>query len=115
MGCQLSLAKDIWGVFLGDKKDRPAFLEKKVEKWLEKIDAVSNVSASYPREAFSAFCQSLQAEWNFSTRTLPDVEEALDFVDAKKTGKFRTFQLVDHHPQMRENYSAYLPAKVAGA
>ncbi len=57
---------------------------------MEKIDAVSKVSGSYPHEAFPAFSRSLQAELNFLTRTLPDLENALDSVDAKAMSKFLT-------------------------
>ncbi len=101
------------GSFVVAKKDRAVFLEKKVEKWLEKIDAVSNVSASYPHEAFSAFSRSLQAEWNFLTRTLPDVEEALESVDAKITGTFLT-SLIGRSPSEDERQLFSLLSRKGG-
>ena len=59
------------------------------------------------------FSTSVQAEWNFLAQTLPDLEDALDFPDAKLTGKFLT-SLIGRPPSEDERQLSSLLARKVG-
>lgn len=60
------------GGFLGRRVDAELYLLNKVEEWIEGARAMTKVAWREPQAAFSGYTRSLQCEWEYVMRVIPD-------------------------------------------
>ena len=71
------------GAVLGSPADKLKFVDEKVKNWIQEIEILSKVALTEPHAAYAAFTHSLQAKWNFLSRTIPGVGALL--IDVEET------------------------------
>jgi hypothetical protein len=69
---------------IGTQEAHSAWLEPKIQEWIEGIRALAQAECHFPQAAYAGLSKSLQCEWQYLQRVLPDysvefkpVEEAL--------------------------------------
>ena len=60
------------GGFLGDVQARHCFVQGKVDQWVSDINHLSKMASPQPQAAYAAFVKSLQCEWIYLQRVVPD-------------------------------------------
>ena len=62
------------GCFIGRLEGRETFVSAKVLKWKEDITYLSKIALSKPQATFVALTKSLQFQWHYLQRTVPDYD-----------------------------------------
>ena len=70
------------GGYVGSIAMRDRWVEPMVGKWVGGVEALAKVARKYPQSVFTGFSQSLQAEWQYLCRCVPDVGKHLGPVEA---------------------------------
>ena len=70
------------GGFIGSTAMKDRWVEPMVAKWVDGVKAIAKVARKYPQSAFFGFSQSLQSEWQYLCRIVPDVGKHLEPVEA---------------------------------
>jgi hypothetical protein len=79
------------GGYIGTKESREEWLLPQIQKWKEGVETLARVARRFPQTAYAGLSKSLQSEWQYLHRVLPDcaasfepIEEALrkDFLPA---------------------------------
>jgi hypothetical protein len=72
------------GGFIGTTEAREEWLQPQLENWVHGVEQLAKVARRYPQTAYAGLAKSLQMEWQYLQRVLPDsgtsfalVEEAL--------------------------------------
>ena len=60
------------GGFIGDPEGTKHYVEAKVQTWVTSVDKLSTAAESQPQAAYAAFSKSLQFEWSYLQRVLPN-------------------------------------------
>ena len=63
------------GGFIGDHDSTKAFVQKKIMELTNSVVKMSKVAESQPQAAFSALAKSLQFEWSYLQRILPNFDD----------------------------------------
>jgi len=71
------------GGFLGGATARDAFVLDKVHQWISDIQHLSRMAVPQPQAAYTALSKSLQHEWIFLQRVIPEFRTLL--VDLERT------------------------------
>eukprot|EP00956_Cyclotella_meneghiniana_P042116 scaffold248361_cov42-Cyclotella_meneghiniana.AAC.1 len=61
------------GGFVGSKLEREKWVKKKVEGWERAVIILAGIAKRFPQAAFAGMAMSLQHEWQFVARTVPDI------------------------------------------
>ena len=61
------------GAAVGNTEFKKNYVKRKVDNWILAVKKLAEVAATQPHAAFAAFTQSLQGQWTFLTRAMPDV------------------------------------------
>jgi hypothetical protein len=64
------------GGFIGDAEGRRAYVKEKVSNWCHCIDKLVTIAVSQPQMVYAAVTKSLQFEWSYFQRVLPECSEA---------------------------------------
>ena len=72
LGVQVVTSHSYLGGFIGDLHDRDVFVHQKVNKWVNYVNMFSDIALIQPQLAYTAVTRSLQHEWTFLLRVLPD-------------------------------------------
>ena len=62
------------GGFIGDPEGTKNFVEAKVQVWVASVDKLSAAAESQPQAAYAALSKSLQFEWSYLQRVLPNCD-----------------------------------------
>ena len=60
------------GGFLGDVSARSSFVQEKVNQWVLDVHNLSQMAIPQPQAAYAALTKSLQCEWIYLQRVIPD-------------------------------------------
>ena len=63
------------GGVIGTREYCRNFMKQKIEYWTECVTKVSKAAVRAPQAAFSTMTKSLQCEWEFVQRVVPDCAE----------------------------------------
>jgi hypothetical protein len=74
-GVQVVSGKRFLGGFVGEGTERNAYVKQKVDGWCSAVRKLAHVAASQPQAAFAALTKSLQFEWAYLQRVIPDCAE----------------------------------------
>ena len=83
LGVKIVCDQRFLGGFLGGAVARDSFILEKVHHWVSDIKNLSRVALSQPQAAYSALTKSLQREWIYLQRVIPDCCSL--FVELEKT------------------------------
>ena len=60
------------GGFIGDVDSQNSFVSEKVNRWVDCIGRLSWAAEFHPQAAYAALLKSVQFEWSFLQRVVPD-------------------------------------------
>jgi hypothetical protein len=64
------------GGFLGSTETQEEWLQEKVETWAAGVQALARVARRFPQTAYAGLAKSLQCEWQYLQRVIPDVGDS---------------------------------------
>ena len=64
------------GSFIGNQEGTPEYVKQKVEIWTRNVEKLIKATESQPRAAHVALTKSLQFEWSYLQRVIPNCAEA---------------------------------------
>ena len=76
------------GGFIGSKAAKDKWLDDKIQDWVYGVERLSMAARKYPQTAYAGLCKSLQSEWQYLQRVLPDSGPAFAPVEAAIREKF---------------------------
>ena len=65
------------GAAVGTRSFVESYVSKKVEKWKNKIEKLSEIAKSQPHAAYTALTKGLCSRWNFLLRAVPNTADRL--------------------------------------
>ena len=72
IGVKVSRGQRYLAGFIGDPEGTKHYVEAKVQTWVTSIDKLSTAAESQPQAAYAALSKSLQFEWSYLQRVLPN-------------------------------------------
>ena len=60
------------GGFIGELTGQASFVRDKVHRWIADVQCLSKIAEKQPQAAFAALTKSLQCEWQFLQRVIPN-------------------------------------------
>jgi hypothetical protein len=78
---QYSRGQRYLGGFIGRKKERDEWVSAKAEEWADDVRILAGIARKYPQTAYAGLTMSLQAEWQYVARTVPDIGTLLEPVE----------------------------------
>ena len=76
------------GSFLGSDEERQEWLRPQIQTWVEGIQKLATVAHRYPQTAYAGLVRSLQSEWMYLQRVVPDCGMALATIEEAITSTF---------------------------
>ena len=61
------------GGFIGTDASRDEWLRPQIETWTEGVKTLAKVATRYPQTAYAGLVKSLQTEWTYLQRVVPDI------------------------------------------
>lgn len=58
--------------FIGEDDECELYVKQKMEKWVQCVASLSKAAESQPQAAFAALVKSIQCEWRFLQRVIPN-------------------------------------------
>ena len=71
LGIQVVTGHRFLGGFLGSHSERDEYVMSKVHKWVGHVDVLAGSAVTQPQLAYAALSRSLQHEWKFLLRVVP--------------------------------------------
>ena len=72
LGIKITTSNRLLGGVIGDTAGCEAFVNKKVQDWINLINVLSDIAITQPQAAYCAYTKSLQNDWTFLQRVTPD-------------------------------------------
>lgn len=101
------------GAAVGNPDFKAEFVNKKVGTWVETVHKLSEIAVTQPHAAFAAFTQSLQGQWTFVTRAMPEVSHLFEPLEEAIRYRFMK-ALLKHEVNEKERKLLSLPARMGG-
>ena len=76
------------GAVVGTEEFRKSYIKGKVAKWVEDIEQLSDLAVEEPQSAYSAFTKGILHRWTYVMRTVPDIGELFDPLEAVIANQF---------------------------
>jgi hypothetical protein len=70
------------GGFLGSEAAKTKWLDAKIQDWVYGVERLAMAARKYPQAAYAGLCKSLQSEWQYLQRVLPESGPAFEPVEA---------------------------------
>jgi hypothetical protein len=67
--------------FLGSKAALSEWLEPQIAQWVRGVESLAKVARRYPQTAYTGLAKSLQQEWQYLQRVVPDCGAAFEPVE----------------------------------
>ena len=72
LGVRVVTGHRFLGGFIGSNDDMLAYVSEKVCKWVSNVRMFADIASTQPQLAYTAFTRSLQHEWTFLLRVIPN-------------------------------------------
>ena len=76
------------GGVVGENEYCEQFVREKVDVWVDCVDKLSQLLSWHPQAAFASLTKSLQCEWDFLQRVVPDFTDAFTPLNKKIKKRF---------------------------
>ena len=63
------------GAAIGTEAFKEAYVQDKVETWVQEVDRLTTIAETQPHAAYAAFTHGLAAKWNYLSRTVPGISD----------------------------------------
>ena len=80
-GFQITTGHRYLGGFIGDLKTRDEWLSTRLSDWTSGILELADAAQKYPQSAYAGLQKSLQHEWAFLQRVLPDIGNHFETIE----------------------------------
>ena len=101
------------GGVVGEREYCMQFVREKVDVWVDCVDKLSQAAVKAPQAAFASLTKSLQCEWDFLQRVVPDCADAFKPLNDKIKKQFLPALLGAGVTEAEEALLA-LPTSLAG-
>lgn len=103
------------GGFIGSRARLLEWLEPKIQEWVAAIKTLSRVAKRFPQTAYTGLVRSLQMEWTYVQRVIPNIEDSFAPVEHALTHHFLPALLGETPANLNElRQLSCLPVKLAG-
>jgi len=82
------------GSFIGTPEAKATWLQPQIQQWILGIQQLAQVAPQFPQMAHAGLSKSLQHEWQYLQRVIPDVGPTLAPIEAALTETFLPALLV---------------------
>ena len=76
------------GSFIGSTESQQSWLQPKIDKWVENVKLLSKAARRFPQTAYAGLAKSLQMEWTYLQRVVPDVSAFFEPIEEAITSDF---------------------------
>ena len=80
LGVKIVRGHHFLGGFIGEEEDVHAFVLEKVKTWTSGVGALAETAELYPQAAFAALSKSLQFQWSYMQRVVPNCESCFEIL-----------------------------------
>ena len=98
---------------IGSPNCKARFVEKKVLTWISALKRISQIAATQPHAAFAVFTHSLQRQWTFLSRSMPELSLLLQPLETEIRLSFLP-SLLRRNVNDAERELLSLPARCGG-
>ena len=88
LGVQVVTGHRFLGGFIGSPRERDEYVMSKVDRWMRHIDVLSEAASTQPQLAYAALSRSLQHEWTFLLRVVPQCGQLFQKLDLSLSSHF---------------------------
>jgi hypothetical protein len=74
--------------FLGDANERATWVDEKIDGWISSAETLAKVAKRYPQTAYAGLTRSLQMEWQYTLRVVPEVVAQFERVKSALVDSF---------------------------
>ena len=99
------------GGFIGTQEARDEWLEPKLETWKLGIKSLARAAKRYPQTAYAGLTQSLQSEWTYLQRVVPNIADSFTPIERAIATEFLPALFEGEPPERR---ITQLPVRMAG-
>ena len=111
LGVTVVIGHRFLGGFIGDQEGNDEYVKQKVQKWVQYVESLTKAAESQPQAAHAALTKSLQFEWAYLQRVVPNCAAAFVPLRDSINGKFIPAVLGGGEFRSRRRpYFPYLPA-----
>ena len=61
------------GAVIGSEEFKKQYVERKISKWIEDIEALANIAKDEPQAAYSCYTKAISHRWTYIQRTIPNI------------------------------------------
>ena len=101
------------GGFIGNQSGTTEFVEQKVRAWIHCVEKLTKAAESQPQAALAAFTRSLQSEWVYMQRVIPNCADAFTPLRNIINKKF-LLTVIGRSISDQEKTLFSLPARIGG-
>ena len=69
--------KDL-GAAVGTVGYKRCYAKAKIDRWIETVKSLAKIAEVEPHAAFTAYTRSLQCQWTFLARVMPDISDLFE-------------------------------------
>jgi hypothetical protein len=104
------------GGFIGTKAAKAEWLDQKIQNWVYGVERLARAAVRFPQTAYAGLSKSLQSEWQYLQRVLPDAGPAFAPVEQALREKFLPALMQETAGGLTEKLREYaaLPVRKAG-
>ena len=77
-----------FGGFIGSHSERDEYVVSKVQRWVGHLDLLSEAALTQPQLAYAALSRSLQHEWTFLLRVVPQCGQLFQELEMSLFSRF---------------------------
>ena len=74
LGVKVVTGQHSLGGYAGDHESTEEYVQQRVQKWVHYVEKLTNAAESQPQAAYTALTKSLQFEWTYLQRVIPDCD-----------------------------------------
>ena len=102
------------GGFIGTEEAKAKWLEPKIQAWVYGVEQLARVARRFPQAAYAGLVKSLQSEWQFLQRVLPDNGTAFQRIEKAIREAFLPILMQSDNVVDRDREFWALPVQQAG-
>ena len=114
LGINISTSGRLLGGVVGDISGKESFVTDKVKEWSGLIHKLSSIAATQPQAAFAALTKSLQNEWTYLQRVVPDCDSLFESIELILSDEFLPALFGNSQTSKSERLLYSLPIRMGG-
>ena len=66
------------GAVIGSKEFKVQYIQNKVAKWVQDVEALAEIAKDEPQLAYSSFTKAISHRWTYVQRTVPNIADLFE-------------------------------------